>query len=98
MHDLQGKVAIITGAASGIGRAAALLFAEAGAHVVVADLNARDGAEVANLASASGHKAVFQRTDVAQEAEISALIATAVATFGRLDIMFNNAGVSGAQG
>jgi NAD(P)-dependent dehydrogenase (short-subunit alcohol dehydrogenase family) len=98
MHDLRGKVAVITGAASGIGRAAALLFADAGAHVVVADLNAPGGAEVAQLASESGHRALFQQTDVSQEADISALVATAVEAFGRLDIMFNNAGISGAQG
>ncbi len=65
---------------------------------MVADLNDTDGEEVAKLASESGNKAVFQHTDVSIEAEIEALIARATDTFGRLDIMFNNAGIGGAIG
>jgi NAD(P)-dependent dehydrogenase (short-subunit alcohol dehydrogenase family) len=98
MYDLNGKVAIITGGASGMGRASSLLFAQAGAHVVVADLNDAGGEEVAKLASESGNKAVFQHTDVSIEADIEALVARATETFGRLDIMFNNAGIGGAVG
>jgi len=98
MHDLQGRVAIITGGASGMGRATALLFASAGANVVIADLNAAGGDEVAKLASQSGNKAIFQRTDVSVEADVAALVAVATETFGRLDVMFNNAGIGGAVG
>jgi NAD(P)-dependent dehydrogenase (short-subunit alcohol dehydrogenase family) len=98
MYDLNGKVAIITGGASGMGRASSLLFAQAGANVVVADLNEAGGEEVAKLASESGNEAVFQRTDVSVEADIEALVARAMESFGRLDIMFNNAGIGGAVG
>jgi len=98
MNELKGKVAIITGAASGMGRATALLFARAGANVVVADLNVAGGEEVAKLASGSGNKAIFQRTDVSLEADVAALVACATKAFGRLDIMFNNAGIGGAVG
>lgn len=98
MYDLNGKVAIITGGASGMGRAASLLFAQTGANVVVADLNEAGGEEAAKRASESGNEAVFQRTDVSVEADIEALVARATETFGRLDIMFNNAGIGGAVG
>ncbi len=98
MYDLTGKVAVITGAASGMGRAAAILFAQQGAHVVLADLNAKGGEETAAEASAAGPKCVFQRTDVSQEADVEALIARAVGEFGKLDILFNNAGIGGAVG
>jgi NAD(P)-dependent dehydrogenase (short-subunit alcohol dehydrogenase family) len=96
--QLSGKVAIITGGASGMGRATSLLFAREGANVVVADLNVPDGEEVAKLASESGGKSVFQRTDVSSEAEIAALVARALSDFGRLDVTFNNAGIGGAIG
>ncbi len=98
MYDLKGKVAIITGGASGMGRAASILFAQHGANVVLADLNAQSGEEVAKLASESGNKALFQRTDVSLEADVAALVARATKAFGRLDIMFNNAGIGGAVG
>jgi len=98
MYDLKGKVAIITGGASGMGRATSLLFAKMGAHVVLADLNVDGGEEVAKLASQSGNKALFQRTDVSNEADVKALVERAVGAFGRLDIMFNNAGIGGAVG
>ena len=98
MYDLKGKVAIITGGASGMGRATSLLFAQAGANVVLADLNADGGEEVAALAAKSGNKALFQRTDVSVEADIAALVARATKAFGRLDVMFNNAGIGGAVG
>jgi len=98
MYDLKGKVAIITGGASGMGRATSLLFSRMGANVVVADLNAAGGEEVAKLASGSGNKALFQRTDVSKEADVAALVERAIKAFGRLDIMFNNAGIGGAVG
>ena len=98
MYELKGKVAVITGGASGMGRATALLFAKAGANVVLADLNEKGGEEVAKLASESGNKALFQRTDVSVEADVAALVARATKAFGRLDVMFNNAGIGGAVG
>ena len=98
MGQLSGKVAVITGAASGMGRAASLLFAREGANVVLADLNVAGGEATAAEASQSGQRCVFQRTDVSAEADIEALVARAVAEFGRLDVMFNNAGIGGAIG
>jgi NAD(P)-dependent dehydrogenase (short-subunit alcohol dehydrogenase family) len=98
MYDLTGKVAVITGAASGMGRAAAILFARHGANVVLADLNAKGGEEAAALASESGNPCVFQRTDVADETDVKALIGRATSEFGKLDILFNNAGIAGAVG
>ena len=98
MYDLTGKVAVITGAASGMGRAAAILFASKGANVVLADLNTKGGEEVAAEASAAGGRSVFQRADVSEEADVEALIARAVSEFGKLDILFNNAGIGGAVG
>jgi len=98
MYDLNGKVAIITGGASGMGHATSLLFAEAGANVVVADLNDEDGKAVAKRASDSGNEAVFQHTDVSIESDVEALIARTTDNFGRLDIIFNNAGIGGAIG
>ena len=97
MAELSGKVAIITGAASGIGKAATMLFAKEGAHVVLADLNVKAGEEVAAAASAST-RCVFQRTDVSQEPDIAALVKRALDEFGGLDIMYNNAGIGGAVG
>ena len=98
MNQLTGKVAIITGAASGMGRETAKLFAAEGANVVIADLNAKGGKEAAEEVSASGNKALFLRTDVSEENDIKALVALATESFGRLDIMFNNAGIGGAVG
>jgi NAD(P)-dependent dehydrogenase (short-subunit alcohol dehydrogenase family) len=98
MYDLKGKVAIITGGASGMGRATSLLFARMGANVVLADLNAAGGEEVAKLASQSGNRALFQRTDVSNEADVAALVDRATKAFGRLDVIFNNAGIGGAVG
>lgn len=99
MYDLKGKVAIITGGASGMGRAASMLFARSGANVVVADLNASGGEDVAKFATAeSGNPCVFQRTDVSLESDVAALVARATKTFGRLDVIFNNAGIGGAVG
>jgi NAD(P)-dependent dehydrogenase (short-subunit alcohol dehydrogenase family) len=98
MGRLDGKVAVITGAASGMGKAASLLFSREGAHVVLADLNAPGGEATAAEASAAGQRCVFQRTDVSSEPDIEALVARALKEFGRLDVMFNNAGIGGAVG
>ncbi len=98
MGKLDGKVAVITGAASGMGRASAILFAKEGASVVVTDLNSQGGEMVVSEIAAAGGRAVFQRTDVTSEVDIKAAIDRAVKEYGRLDITFNNAGVAGAVG
>lgn len=98
MGRLDNKVAIITGAASGIGQATAIRFAGEGAAVVVADLNT-DGGEITVLeCRENGGRAVFQRADVSAEADVRMLIERAVKEFGRLDITYNNAGFVGALG
>jgi NAD(P)-dependent dehydrogenase (short-subunit alcohol dehydrogenase family) len=98
MGQLNGKVAIITGAASGVGKAAAILFAREGANVVLADLNTTGGEETAHAASQSGSRCLFQKTDVSSEAEVLALIGRTLGEFGKLSITYNNAGISGALG
>ncbi|HTO70325.1 MAG TPA: SDR family oxidoreductase [Myxococcota bacterium] len=97
---LAGKVCVITGGASGMGRATALRFLDEGASVVVADLNDATGKEFVEAASALGHArhVRFARTDVAEEADVAAMIELALRDFGRLDVVFNNAGLGGAFG
>ncbi len=90
---LIGKVAIVTGAASGIGRASAVAFARAGARVVVADRNSSGGQEVAAAISAEGHEAHFVHVDVSREADVKRLVEDTVALWKRIDVLFNNAGV-----
>jgi len=98
MGRLDGKVAIITGAASGIGRGSALCLAKEGAAVVAADLNSQGGEQVIAEIAAGGGRAVFQHTDVTNEADVQALVGRAIQEYGRLDVMFNNAGLAGASG
>jgi NAD(P)-dependent dehydrogenase (short-subunit alcohol dehydrogenase family) len=96
-----GKVAVVTGGGNGIGRATVLrLLAEGARGVVVADLNAETGPETVALAQEAGHgeRARFVRTNVAEEADVMAAIAAASNAFGRLDCVFNNAGIAGAIG
>ncbi|HEX2442054.1 MAG TPA: SDR family oxidoreductase [Methylomirabilota bacterium] len=94
MSRLDGKVAFITGAGAGIGRATAVLFAREGARVVVADIDALAGEETAHLAGAG---AIAVRTDVTDETSLDEAIRTTVQTFGRLDVLHNNAGGSTPQ-
>ena len=93
MNEFQGKVAIVTGGTSGIGRAAALAFAREGAKVVVAGRRAAEGQETVRLVRAAGHEAIFVATDVAQEAQVKNLVGRTLEQFGRLDFAFNNAGI-----
>jgi NAD(P)-dependent dehydrogenase (short-subunit alcohol dehydrogenase family) len=100
MNRLEGKVAIVTGGASGMGRATAMRFLSDGARVVIADLNEANGAETVAVARAQGHgdAIAFLRCDVAREGDVANLVAEAVKRFGRLDIAYLNAGVGGAFG
>lgn len=90
---LTGKVAIITGGGSGMGRAASLMFAAEGAKVVVAEFNDAAGHETVDLVKRAGGEATFVRADVSKEADAKAMVDHAVATYGRLDCLYNNAGI-----
>jgi NAD(P)-dependent dehydrogenase (short-subunit alcohol dehydrogenase family) len=93
--DLLGKVAIITGGTSGIGRSAAILFAQSGAKVVVAGRREKEGQEVVDAILASGGQALFVKTDVAKNEDVQALVQKTAERVGRLDVAFNNAGIEG---
>lgn len=97
---LAGKVAVVTGGASGMGKATVMRFCEEGAHVVAADINQTSGESLMDEASDAGVGSAvrFVRTDVSDETQIERAVSTAVDQFGRLDVMFNNAGVGGAFG
>jgi NAD(P)-dependent dehydrogenase (short-subunit alcohol dehydrogenase family) len=92
---LEGKVAIVTGGASGIGEASVRLFASEGASIVIADIQDEKGRQ---LAEEMGGKALFQHTDVSEESDVERLVEGTIASFGRLDVMFNNAGIAGEGG
>ncbi len=93
--ELEGKVGLVTGGTSGIGRATALLFAKAGAKVVVAGRREPEGNETVELVRAAGGDGLFVRADVSKASEVEALVQKTVEKFGRLDIAFNNAGIEG---
>lgn len=97
---LEGKVALVTGGASGIGRASTLRFCAEGARVVMADYNEASGDETLALAEKAGvaNRVRFVRTDVSAEEDVAEAVARTVDEFGRLDVVFNNAGVGGAFG
>jgi NAD(P)-dependent dehydrogenase (short-subunit alcohol dehydrogenase family) len=95
MKEFEGKVALVTGGGSGIGRATATAFAREGAQVVIGNRNVQRGEETVSMIRDAGGTASFKRTDVLVAADIEALVDHAVTTYGRLDIAFNNAGTEG---
>jgi NAD(P)-dependent dehydrogenase (short-subunit alcohol dehydrogenase family) len=95
MNQFNGKVAIVTGASSGIGRSVALLYAKNGAKVVVSDINDIGGAETVDLIQKAGGDAVYSRTDVSKAADCEKLVDFTIEKYGRLDLACNNAGIGG---
>lgn len=95
MAKLEGKVALITGAATGIGRATAILFAKEGARVAVADIRENEGSETVQTIRQAGGEALFIYANLTSVADIERMVRTAVAAYGRLDIFYHNAGVAG---
>src|SRR5687768_6261675 len=91
--EIDGKVAVITGGGSGIGRATSLALANAGAKVLVVDVNESGGAETADAIARAGGMAIFRRCDVTHTEDIANALASAVEHWGRLDIVYNNAGI-----
>jgi len=92
---LRDKVALITGSGSGIGRAAALRFASEGARVIVNDVNETDGETTVGLIREKGGEAIFVKADVTDAGEVERMVKTSANTYGTIDILFNNAGISG---
>ncbi|HET8911975.1 MAG TPA: glucose 1-dehydrogenase [Ktedonobacteraceae bacterium] len=90
---LANKVALITGSAGGMGQVAAEMFAREGASIVVVDINSDAGEETARNIQAAGGKAIFLKTNVAREEEVKATVKTAIDTYGRIDVLYNNAGI-----
>lgn len=90
---LSGKVAIVTGAAVGLGRAVAARFAHEGASVVAADINAAEGAALAEGLVSQGREAIFVRTDVSRENDVQVLVDATLARYGRIDVLYNNAAI-----
>ncbi|WP_152399145.1 SDR family NAD(P)-dependent oxidoreductase [Paenibacillus cellulositrophicus] len=92
---LAGKIALITGSGSGIGKAAALLFAQEGATVIVNDLDAQKGEETVQEIVEMGSKGIFIQADVTDPVSVQAMVEQTIAAFGHIDVLFNNAGISG---
>jgi NAD(P)-dependent dehydrogenase (short-subunit alcohol dehydrogenase family) len=97
-YDFRGQVALVTGAASGMGLATAQAFAEAGAAVVLADLNEAAVRRASETLNDAGHRTIAVNCDVVDDTQASALVARAVGAFGRLDMAYNNAGILGPMG
>lgn len=97
MNDFDGRVVIVTGAGSGIGRTTAEMFAERGARVVVSDIDKEGGAETVEAIEGAAGEAVFVRTDISNPDDCRTLVERTVDRFGGLDIACNNAGIGGAQ-
>lgn len=96
--QLEGKVSLVTGAGSGIGRATSLEMARGGAKLVVSDVNEEGGRQTVDAIETAGGEAIFMRADVSSEADVARLIKATVETYGRLDCAFNNAGIGGTSG
>ena len=96
--QLDGKVALVTGGASGIGRATCLAFAREGAKVIAADRNAEGGAQTVDTINSGGGQAFFVQADISVASDVEAMVNQTVATFGSLDFAFNNAGIPGLGG
>jgi len=94
--QVDGKIALVTGGGSGIGRATSLALAREGAKVMVSDIVEMGGVETVQLIQNAGGEASFVKTDVAQDADVQAMVKHTVTTYGRLDCAFNNAGIEGA--
>ena len=97
MKGLKDKVVIVTGGSQGIGRAAALLFSQEKARVVVADVHTEGGEETVKMVKESGGQAIFIETDVSSEDQVKAMVTKTVETYGKLDCAFNNAGVEARE-
>lgn len=97
-EKLDGKVALVTGGGSGIGRASALAFARQGARVVISDINVDGGQATVDAIESAGGQATFVRVDVSQTSDVEAMIKKTIEVYGQLDCAFNNAGVEGAVG
>jgi NAD(P)-dependent dehydrogenase (short-subunit alcohol dehydrogenase family) len=95
MGRLDGKIGLVTGASSGIGRATALAFAREGAKVVVADIMVKEGEETVGMVQKSRGEAIFVKADVSQEADVEMMVKKTVERYGRLDCAVNNAGIDG---
>jgi NAD(P)-dependent dehydrogenase (short-subunit alcohol dehydrogenase family) len=95
VNEYDGKVALVTGAGAGIGRATALTFADKGAKVVVADFAVEAGEETVKMINDGGGEAIFVKADVSQATDVEALVNKTIETYGRLDCAANNAGISG---
>ncbi len=96
-NEFNGKVALVTGAAGGIGEAIAVSFSQKGAQVVVADIDEENGKSVVEHIKAEGGEAIFLRVDVSDPDDVKRMVADTVEAFGRLDCAVNNAGIGGAQ-
>jgi NAD(P)-dependent dehydrogenase (short-subunit alcohol dehydrogenase family) len=95
---LRGRVAIVTGGGSGIGRASAIRFAAEGAHVIVSDVDDAGGAETVASITSAGASAAYVHADVSREQDVAAMVRAARSTYERLDVLFNNAGIEGETG
>jgi NAD(P)-dependent dehydrogenase (short-subunit alcohol dehydrogenase family) len=95
LNPMSAKTALITGAASGIGRATALAFAQQGARIALADINPEGGHETLDMIRQKGGEGIFIPTDVSRAADVAAMVEDTLSTFGRLDYAFNNAGIVG---